>query len=491
MGVALAHTVIVRGLLAGQGYTTAAAIVTDFELVPVAAFATWSSWSTARRLAERHLRIAWFSIAAGVALWWLASVAWSFREVVLGQIAPAPSWFDAPFFALAPSFALALVFYRRHRPSRALQIRQLADIGIVAATIVLLGTLVLAHPLQASPSDPYVYVAIGYPGLYLAIVLAAFATLVGREWGARRVVLGLLVCAHFLFAIVDLLYGAKVLASRYQTEIEDMLWLVGMLGVGWAAYEERGLTQLPAGIVDEREPWSSNALVGAIVIVALGVLGADRLAALEGVKWTIVAVAVIALAACVALRVWASGKLEDAYVTAVEDGASTARALVAERAKLVSLRGVGPLAGGTAHEVNNLLQAVAGSFALLRRRSARREDIEPHLTSIETALARLGHEVAAFRKVAPTGGATVVVLLLPGADPDGQLAPVLADAGYAPAMLPSVEAALRAIKSGEVHAVIGSEPEAEALLAAGTSTPVIVRGGDLLQCVVDLVTRIG
>lgn len=491
MAAVVLHTAVVRVLLASRGHATAAAIATDVEILTVCSIATWTCWTTARSLTQRHLRIAWLSITAGSALWWSAGMAWSYREIVVGTIAPAPSLLDAPFFALAPSFALALVYYRRLRPPRALQILQLADIGILAATILLIGTLILAVPLRESSGGPYVYVAVGYPGFYLAVVFASFVTLVGHAWAPQRVVLGLLVCAHLLFAVVDLLYGAKVLVERYQTELEDTLWLVGMLLLTWAAREERSLQGLSGTLDDERDPSAGNAIVGAVVIVALGALGADRIAALGGLEWTVVSLAVVLLASCIGLRVWASGRLEDAYAIAVEDGANSARALVAEREAMTKLRGVGPLAGGTAHEVNNLLQAIAGNFALLRRRSARREDIEPNLVSIQAALARLGDEVAALRRVAPEVGVLIVVVLLPGGDPDGLLAPLLVDAGYAPASLPTVEVALRAAKSGEVHAIVGSASEAEALAVAGTSVPVVVRGEDLLQAVISVVNRLG
>ena len=484
---ALAHT-IVRLILVHLDSAAAVAIVTDLELVPVSAFATWASITTARRLGDRHLRIAWGFIALGCASWHSAALMWSFREIVLGVVAPAPSWFDVPFFALAPCFAATLVFIRRHRQAREIQIRQIADIGILTATVALLGTLVLGPALRGRWDDPYVVVAIGYPGFYVAVVLAAFAMLAGGAWGPRRSVLALLVVANFAFAIVDLLYGAKVLMETYQTQIEDTLWLVGMLCVAWAAYEERALIDQPA-VVDRPET-SSNAVVGAVGLVVLGTLGAGALSNLEGVQWVLVALAVVVLAGCVALRMWASNRLEEAYQTAVAQREATTRALDAERGQAAQLRGVGSLAIGTAHEVNNLLQAVAGSFALLRRRAARGEDVEPCIVAIEDALARLGDEVSALRRA--SGSAAIVIALLPGGDPDGKLARVLADAGYAPATLPSVKAAARASRGGEVRAIVASAAEAEALAAARTAVPVIIRGDeDFLEAVVNVITRVG
>ncbi|MCW5805712.1 MAG: hypothetical protein KIT31_25300 [Deltaproteobacteria bacterium] len=486
------HTVVVRGLLAHGGHDAVSAIVTDLELMPISLWAMCACIVTARRSAERHVRIAWSATAVGIGLWSLAAITWSFREIVLGSIAPAPSWFDAPFFALAPTFAIALVVYHRRLQSRALRLRQLADIGILTATIALLGTLVLAEPLAANAGHSYVYVAVGYPGFYLAVILVGFTMLASHEWGAHRIVLSLLVAAHFMFAIVDLLYGAKVLESRYQTEIEDTLWLGGFLVVIWAAREERALAGAPAAAGAARGGSSANAIVGAIVIVALGALGAKTLADLEGARWTIVAVATLVLATCVALRVWASGRLEVAYETAVAERESSARALSAERDQSARLRGAGSLARGTAHEVNNVLQAIAGNFTLLRRRAAKREDVDPYLTQIEGALERLRAEVAALRKLAPDTEPLPVIALLPGGDPDGALAPILADAGYAPATIPSVDDALRALKSGGIQAFVASRAEAEALAAARTTIPVIVRDDhDLVEVVMNVISRVG
>ncbi len=488
IGVMVVHTIVVRGLLAD--YEVAGAIVTDLELPPISVWAACACIVTARRCTERHARIAWRATAAGVALWSIAGVTWSFREIFLGDIAPSPSLLDAPFFALAPSFALALVFYNRHHPSRVLQLRQFADIGILTATIVLLGTLVLAGPLEASHGDPYVYVAVGYPGFYLAIILAAFTMLAGREWGGRRAIISLLICAHFMFAIVDLLYGAKVLEAHYQTEIEDTLWLGGFLLVIWAAREERALVGVPTSVADHRESASPDAVVGAIVIVAIGALGAKTVVDLEGAHWMLVVAATLFLAACVAVRVWASGRLEHAYANAVAAGESKTRALTAERDLSARLRGAGSLARGTAHEVNNMLQAIAGNFTLLRRRAARSEDFTPNLTAIEQALERLNNEVAGLRRISAAGGPLQVIALLPGGDPDGRLAPILADAGYAPATIPSVTDALLALKSGSLHALVASRAEADALAVARPTIPVIVRDvdDDIVHVVINVVS---
>ena len=486
-GAVVAHTLVVWALPSERAVAT----WTDLELLVVSAIATLACFRTAERAVDHHIRIAWTAMGAGVAAWCLAAVMWSIRELVIGPIAPSPSWFDAPFFGLAPSFALALVFYRRHRPSRALQIRQIADLGIVSATVALVGTLLLAGPIRQSEGSPYVFVAVGYPGFYLAVILVALGALGRGHWGGRRIVLGLLVCAHLTFAVVDLLYGAKVLISIYQTGIEDTLWLFGMLVMCWAAAEERALLDDPALGTAEPEPPSWNAVVGAVTVVALGALSAETLGRLEGAEWTVIGIAIAAVAAFVGLRMWASGRIEDAYEGAVADGEAKARALTAERSQLTRLRAVGSLAGGTAHEVNNLLQAIAGNLALLRRRAARGEDIQTYLASIEQALGMLGNEVSALRQLAPSDETPGMVVLLPSGDPDGRLAAVLAEAGFAPASLRDVDGVVRATKSGDVRVIVCADGDAGELARRGVSVPVVVREAqDLLTVVVSVVAVI-
>jgi len=484
-GGAALHTVVVRAL--GSG-TYAEHVWTDLELLTVSAIAAIASFRTALRSPERHIRTAWMATGAGVAAWWAAALIWSVRELVLGDVAPAPSWYDAPFFGLAPSFALALIFYRRNRPSRALQLRQIADLGIVTATIAIVGTLILAGPIRSSEGSPYVFVAIGYPGFYLAVVLVGLVTLGRGSWSGRRNVLAILVWAHLVFAAVDLLYGAKVLTSVYQTGIEDTLWVIGMLSVWWATFEERALLEVPARGDLERDGPSWNGLVGAITMVALGALSADALGRLGGAEWWIIAVASAAAAGFVGMRMWANARMEVAYEGAVADKEAMTHALTAEQSRL---RAVGSLAGGTAHELNNLLQAIAGNLALLRRRAARGEDIQTYLASIERALGMLGKEVSALRELAPSEDTLGMVVLLPGGDPDAQLAAVLAGAGFAPASLPDVDAAVRASKGGEIRAIVSSPAEAIELHARGVTVPVVTRDSeDLVPVVVRIVALI-
>ncbi len=463
---------------------------TDLGNTLASGAAAISAFATATRERERHDKIAWIAIGTGMGAWCVAATVWSVRELLLADIAPAPSWVDGPFYLLAPAFAVALVYFRRGRRSRALRLRQIADLGILTAVVVMAGTLVLAPSLRQSGVTSYLPLAIGYPAFHLAVVLVAIGSLARGSWGPRRIVLGILIWANLGFAVVDLLYGSKVLVRNFQTGIEDTLWIVGFLSICWASAEERAVLERPDASSTPVKMPSWNAVVSAVALIALAGLCSDALLRLHGAEWTIVAVAAVILGAFVSLRMWTGERAEGAYLDAVAIGEERERALTAERGKSSRLRAVSSLAGGTAHELNNLLQAITGSLALLRRRAGRGEDVSAYVIAIEKAFAQISDQVDDLRRLSPTESPQGMILLLPGGDHDGRLAAVLAEAGFAPASLPDLDSALRAAKGPGVCALIASHEEAAALVGLGFTLPIIRReigSENLLDAVVAVV----
>lgn len=489
VGVTLLHFVVNRALGVGS---TPALWWTDLGNTIASALAAVACVRTARRHRDRHNRIAWLALAGGAAMWFIAAVIWSIRELLLGVVAPEPSWADVPFYFLAPGFALALVVYRRRPASRAFQLTQIADLGLLCATIAIAGTLLFAPSLRSSGFTPYAVVAIGYPGFYLAVVIVALLSLGRGTWGPRRIVLGVLIWANLAFAVVDVLYGANALVERYQTGIEDTLWIFGFAATWWAAAEERNLFDAAPIPEVDRGNATWNALVGAVALIAIAALAFEGLIRLSGVETTIVGVAVVVAAAFVGLRMWAGQRTEDAYLDAVAVGEEKERELSEERGKVRRLRAVSSLAGGTAHELNNLLQAIVGSLELLRRRAARGEDVATYVTSIEHAIERLSDQVKELRNLSPAETAQGMILILPGGDRDGKLAAILDGAGFAPAVVPDLEAAQRAAKGPGVRALVASPEEAAALEQAGFTLPIIRCDRDnivdAVVAVVDLVS---
>jgi signal transduction histidine kinase len=465
VGAAALH-LIVHGLL-GLG-TTGQLAWTDGTVTFVALGTAIACVRTVWRCAEPDLRRAWIAIAFGVVAWLAGVIGWDIRELGLGDVAPAPRWLDAPFFMMAPSFAVALAFYRRRQPSRALQLKQIADLGIVSASMLIAGTLLFAAPLARDGFRPYMIVALGYPCLYLSLVLIALGMLGHRSWGSRRIVFGIIVWAQLAFALVDLMYGASTLESQFQTSgIEDTLWLVGLLSVWWASVEERVLLAEGDKTVHEIESTSWAPIVVAVALIALVGFWIGASDHLHGWSWIVLGVGALAAAAFVGLRIWAAERVESAYRDALADGEATTRALVQERGSATRWRSVGTVAGGTAHEINNLLQAVVGNLELLRRRAARGENVEAYLASIDRALWQARDEVNQLQAmISVDAGARGTVLLLERGDVDGQVSAGLAAAGYATAVLPDIDAVLRATKGVHVRAIVTAPSQRIAMVEA-------------------------
>jgi signal transduction histidine kinase len=459
--------------------TYAQVAFTDLTITAVALVTTVVCARTARRCREPNVRGAWHAMTFGIAAWLVGALGWDVRELLIGPIAPATSWADAPFFAMAPSFAVALACFRHNQPSRVLQLKHVADLGIVVAAMTIVGAVLFAAPLAAHGGTPFALVALGYPCLYLSLVVVALGALGQRQWGRRQVVLGVLVWSQLAFASVDLLFGASTLVDVFQTSgLEDTLWLIGMLSLCWAAAEERALLDAPDADERATAPTSWNAIVVAVALVALVGFLVDAADALRGGTWLVLAIAAGGGLGCVILRMWAAERLEEAYRGALADGAAKGQALAAALTDGRRWRAVGTVAGGTAHEVNNLLQAIAGNLELLRRRAARGEEVGSYLASIERALWQARDEVKQLRALAPAdGGLRGTVLVTVDADGDGRTSAALTEAGFATAVLPDLGAILRATKGVEVRAIVALPREliavTDALEGRGLHVPVV------------------
>jgi signal transduction histidine kinase len=452
--------------------------VTDLTVTALALGTFVAALGTARRCAAPNVRAGWRALAAGVGLWSLGAIGWDIRELGLGVVAPATSWADAPFFALAPAFAVALAQFRRGEPSRALQLKQVADLGIVVAAMAIVGIVLFAGPL-ARHGGPMAALALGYPCVYLSLVVVALGALGQHAWKRRQVVLGVLVWSQLAFASVDLLYGAGSLGGEFQTTgLEDTLWIVGMLALCWAGDEERALRDAAADDAHAAEPRGWHSLVAAVAVLALVGFLVDAAGALRGWSWLVLAVAAVAALGFVALRMWAAEQLDDAFRGAIADGEAKSQALARARTDSNRWRALGTVAGGTAHEVNNLLQAIAGNLELLKRRAARGEDLARYLSSIDRALWQASDEVKQLRQLAHADvGPRGTVLLMQAVDLDGRASAALGDAGFAAAALPDLDALLRATKGVEVRAIVVAPGEAlaviHALAARGLQVPVV------------------
>ena len=88
------------------------------------------------------------------------------------------------------------------------------------------------------------------------------------------------------------------------------------------------------------------------------------------------------------LEVWISPDVEQAAMVVTLDDVTERRRLEQDRLRASKLESVGQLAGGLAHDFNNILAGILGNVSIARLRAARGMDPGPSLESAEQAVAR-------------------------------------------------------------------------------------------------------
>jgi hypothetical protein len=140
------------------------------------AIAAYYCFAAARAMKLRSLRRAWTCIAIAMALWTLGAASWAWDELVLGRIAPFPSATD--LFAWAGAgFALAGVFfYRVEKVTAAMTLRQLADLGLLASSLLGLA-IELLYPEVVVSDRPVAHIVAALFTPSMALLCVCFGLL--------------------------------------------------------------------------------------------------------------------------------------------------------------------------------------------------------------------------------------------------------------------------------------------------------------------------
>ncbi len=362
----------------------------DGGWILVDGLATWACWQAARGARLPHLRRAWWCFTAALACWTTGMLAWAYLELVRGELVPFPSLNDLMAWLGVPWFVAGLFIYKARTSSRTLTAKQLADLAIIAAVVVTVAVAVLYAPARAAPyAASYVASALATPVLSVTTLLFGLSSLTQHVHGARRRVLALLLAGIGILAAVSILYAEALLAGRYQPGAWlDAMWVIALLLIATAAREEGWLPadervadtpERPSGL-DPLLP--SAALLAWIVVVVLARGGHDAV-----LRW-IDAITGCTLAAALFVRSWASQRLERTLTARVALQEARAWELEARLTRVQKLEAVGTLAGGVAHDFNNVLAAATSGLKLARRKLARGAAIDADLDEIEGVLWR-------------------------------------------------------------------------------------------------------
>jgi signal transduction histidine kinase len=333
---------------------------------------------TARRSAP-PVRVAWWCFTIAVASWTVGMSVWAYYELARGVLTPFPSLVDVFGWLGAPFMIAGIFFYKTRARSRMLGLKQLADLALSVAAIVAAATAVLYAPVVDAPySATYVGSALTTSVLSLVALVFGLIMLWQHVEGPRRRVLGLVLASESLLALVSILYSEALLAGRYQAGTWiDVIWVVAFLGFGAAAYEERQLEEDATPVADRVvrfDPVVPTIALAMWMVASLSSGGAGALLVINAVTGAV-------LAAAIFVRIWSTQRIERAL---------TARAwqLQTRLERAQKLEAVGTLAGGVAHDFNNVLGAATAGLKLARRKLARGESVARDLDEIDGVLWR-------------------------------------------------------------------------------------------------------
>ena len=346
-------------------------------------------WTTARRMRERHLRVAWTAFGGGSFAFFLGMLVWDFHELVQRVYVPFPSVADAGFVGITVFFIVGTFFYKARQPSATLTLKQIGDLGIIGAALLVADVEILYEPLRRTTlnvADQLVSMA--HPLAHLLALFFGVVCLWQHVWGRRRVVLGLHLTGMAMLTVAETIYGEQLLLRSYDVGAWlDGLWVATFLFIASAARGEAYLSEADDRQQPSEEPPRWDALVPALALLAFVIVGVthyERPVQLVPLQ----AIAGGVLVGSFALRIWATQELERRLIAKITREESRARQLQTRLFHAQKMEAVGTLAGGVAHDFNNVLHAGIAGIGLIRRKLARGVDVTRDLDEIERAVWR-------------------------------------------------------------------------------------------------------
>ncbi|MFM9034603.1 MAG: putative bifunctional diguanylate cyclase/phosphodiesterase [Mycobacterium sp.] len=270
VAAAVVFAVFTGWLLSGvsQGYALKA--IDDIALVavsvPALVFAVLAARST-----QGRLRAGWSCLAAGLTVWTIAEVLWTYYELVLREV-PFPSLADVFFllFPIGAGAALLLFWNPRRGESRG---RILLDALIVAGSLFIVSWLLVMSRLNETreASTLEFILSLAYPVTDLILLTMSAVVLVSAQ-APQRLSMTLLTVGLACMAIADSGYAYLSAQREYVSgDLIDIGWVAGLLLLTVAAAAGRDAPPHRFQAAD-MPGWASVWLPYAPLMLAAGVL---------------------------------------------------------------------------------------------------------------------------------------------------------------------------------------------------------------------------
>jgi signal transduction histidine kinase/CheY-like chemotaxis protein len=408
-------------------------IVTDLGFLPVNLLIAAVFWLAARRAAQypgttpssdagresgasqmlaRALRL----VALQSALTAVGDVAWWYVDIVQGRDA-VNSWANGIYLASYAVMLAALVSMPRGRRAKL----EWWKFALDAATVLLggaivIGVVVLWPRTSAHPGGGTLSIELAYP-LADLLMLLGITTVALRPTGRPPAPLILLLVSQLACITSDVLYTIVFLAGTGPDVPSTPVWSTGLLAASYvlliasgewyrrAPAPEPGLTDPAApgvdGTIESMHPISPLPYIAAAGAAALLVFLAWQ-------SWpaplSVLVIAAVPVFALIAIRGVLSSHQNVALLT--ENAARSAESRIRSQlhGQLVHaqrMEAVGQLAGGVAHDFNNILTAISGNAELamgsLPPDAAARDDLDEIRAGV-TRAATLTRQLLAFSR---------------------------------------------------------------------------------------------
>lgn len=290
-----------------------------------AALATgWRCIQTAKSRPMKHERTAWHLFGLAALSWFVGMLIWDYYEIFGGELIPFPSLGDWFFMGYALFFTAGLLYYRVQMPTRQYNIIQIANLGLIICTIIVLCFILLSQALQQSDNTlDYEIYALSHSILTFVCFVFGVYCYWFYIWRENRNSFRLMLVAVLIFAITDTLYAFQLLGQSFDaSSYLNVYWLLGFAFQYWAAFEQDTITQIPSEETDVRgtpRAQKYEAIMPALCLFAVLVFALYFKERLNETTFTVMVIVAIAFAIFLTLREWHSHNLENALMKEVKD----------------------------------------------------------------------------------------------------------------------------------------------------------------------------
>ena len=291
----------------------------DFFWSFAALAAGWRCLLTAKTRTMEHERKAWNLFGFAALSWFVGMLIWDYHEVFGGELIPFPSTGDWFFMGYAPFFTAGLLYYRTQMPSRQYNMVQIANLGLIICTIIVLCFILLSQALAHSENTlEYELYALSHSVLTIVCFVFGVYCYWFYVWYENRNSFRLMLGAVLVFAITDTLYAFQLLGQTFNaSSYLNIYWLIAFALQYWAAFEQDTVTQTPSLETDARgmpRAQKYEAIMPALclfIVLVFALFFKDRL---NDTTFTVMILTAIAFTLFLTLREWYSNSLEVALL---------------------------------------------------------------------------------------------------------------------------------------------------------------------------------